>query len=461
MTTGDKVACASSADEACPTAGTRNDAADHVDAGAGRVNRLADDLAALEGQGRALLSIEGLWCPSCAAATERLLRDTPGVHDARVSFIGSAALLRWDPDRTTLAALAAAVRRLGYRLAPPDNRRTTAERLDGEIRALSVRLTVAAFFGVWTMLFSLLIYLGVGEHSGGAVGWWLALASVSFALPAILFAGRPILVAGWRTLRTGVPGMDTLVGLGVLAAAGLSTWQLVRGVEHVYADTAVMLVVLLTVGRLLEARALRRAAATIDALHARLPEVATRLDADGATETVAAESVRIGERIRVAAGERVPLDGRLSRGETRIDRAVMTGESRPAAARVGDTVLAGSVNLERGIVIEVTAVIGEREIDRIGEQVMETVRARPGTQRLADRVARWIAPIAIGLAALTVLIGQLAGLPIEDTLLRATSVLVVACPCAVSIAVPIAYVSLAGRAADQGVLFRDAGTLER
>ncbi|RRQ23955.1 cation-translocating P-type ATPase [Guyparkeria sp. SCN-R1] len=431
-----------------------------ADASATPDDRLAG-LDSLEGRGRALVTIEGLWCPSCAAATERVLRDSPGVLDAQVSFIGSAALLRWDPGRTSLATLAAAVRRLGYRLAPPDRHRTTAERLDGEIRALGVRLTLAAFFGVWTMLFSLLLYLGVAEQSGGSVGWWLALASVSFALPALALAGRPILLAGWRTLRTGVPGMDTLVSLGVLAALGLSAWQLSRGVEHVYADTAVMLVVLLTVGRLLEARALRRAAVTIDALHARLPEVAIRLHRDGSAETVAAESVAVGERIRVPAGERIPLDGILRRGEGRVDRAVLTGESRPAEVRAGDAVSAGCVNLERGLVVEVTARVGEREIDRIGERVIETVRARPGTQRLADRVARWLAPGAIGLATLTGMAGLLLGLPLEETLLRATSVLVVACPCAISIAVPIAYVTQAGRAADAGVLFRDAAALER
>jgi len=419
------------------------------------------DLAGLEARGRALVTIEGLWCPSCAAATEQLLRDTPGVEAAQVSFLGSAALLRWDPERTSLTRLAEKVRALGYRLAPPQSARSTAARLDGEIRSLGVRLTIATFFGVWTMLFSLLLYLGVGEQSGPTVTWWLALSSSMFALPVVALAGRPILLAGWRTLRTGIPGMDTLVSLGVLAATGLSAWQLARGSGDVYADTAVMLIVLLTVGRLLETRALRRAAVTIDALHARLPETAERLDAEGRGDIVAAEQVDIGDTIRVAAGQRVPLDGTVDQGVSRIDRAVMTGESRPASVGGGDTILAGSVNLDHALTLRVVARLGEREIDRIGERVIETVRSRPGTQRLADRVARWIAPAAITLASLALLTGRLMGLPLEETLLRATSVLVVACPCAVSIAIPIGYVSIAGRAADEGVLFRDAATLER
>ncbi|MCL7743750.1 cation-translocating P-type ATPase [Guyparkeria hydrothermalis] len=407
------------------------------------------------------MTIEGLWCPSCAAATERLLRDTPGVQEAQVSFLGSAAMLRWDPERISLAQIAEKVRRLGYRLAPPRSERTTRSRLDEQVRALGIRLTVAGFFGVWTMLFSLLLYLGVGQASGETTGWWLALASASFALPVLGIAGLPVFVAGWRTLRTGIPGMDTLVTLGVLAAAGLSIWQLGQGSHHVYTDTAVMLVVLLTLGRLLETLALRRAATTIDALHARMPERAERLTAEGAIETVPAETIAIGEHMRVPAGQRIPLDGVIEDGETRLDRSVMTGESRPATAHPGDKVLAGSVNLESAITIRVEATVGERSIDRIGERVIEAVRSRPGTQRIADRFARWIAPTAIGLATLSALAAWLLGLSPEESLLRATSVLVIACPCALSIAVPIAYVSLAGRAANEGILFRDAAALEQ
>lgn len=420
-----------------------------------------DDVRTLERHGRALVTIEGLWCPSCAAATERLLRDTRGVKTAQVSFVGSAALLHWDPAQTSLEQLARKVHRLGYRLGPPRSSRTSSSRLDNEIRALGIRLTLAVFFGAWTMLLSLLLYLDVGQRSGETVAWWLALASSLFALPVLILAGRPIFLAGWRTLRTGIPGMDTLVSLGVLAATGLSVWQLAQGSDQVFADTAVMLITLLTVGRLLETRALRRAAATIDALHARLPEVADRIDADGQTETVPAEMIAHGDLIRVQAGQRVPLDGVIHAGETSLDRAVLTGESQPIPIRPGERVLAGSVNLDRAVTMRVDGPVGEREIDRIGERVLETVRSRPGTQQLADRVARWIAPTAIALASLTIVLGWHLGLPLDDTLLRATSVLVVACPCAVSIAVPIAYVSIAGRAADEGVLFRDAAVLER
>ncbi|MFI9655070.1 cation-translocating P-type ATPase [Guyparkeria sp. GHLCS8-2] len=414
-----------------------------------------------ESSGRALVTIEGLWCPSCAAATEQLLRDTPGVHEASVSFLGSAALLRWDPDRITLSQIADKVRRLGYQVTPRRSDRTTRSRLDERVRTLGIRLTLAAFFGVWTMLFSLLIYLGVAEGHGETTGWWLALTSSAFALPVLAVAGVPVFVAGWRTLRTGVPGMDTLVTLGVAAAVVLSAWHLAQGGDQVYSDTAVMLIVLITVGRLLEALALRRAAMTIDALHARMPELAERLVADGTTETVAAEAVSVGDRIRVPAGQRLPLDGIVEDGITQLDRSVMTGESCPVTVHPGDQVAAGNINLDRVITVRVGAAVGERAIDRIGERVIETVRSRPSTQRLADRFAGWIAPTAIGLASLTAFSAWLLGLSPEDALLRATSVLVVACPCALSIAVPIAYVSLAGRAADEGILFRDAAALEQ
>lgn len=414
----------------------------------------------LEGSGQALLSIDGLWCPSCAAATERVIQRTPGVIEAGVSFATSTAVVRWDPQRLRLRELARRVARLGYRLGPPLDAAETLARIDRHVKRLGIRLAIVAFFGMWTMLLSLVLYIDSGGVAATSSGWWIAGAAGLLGAPALLFVGLPVLLAGWRTLRTGVPGMDTLISIGVLAALGLSIWQLSQGNSNVYFDTAVMLVGLLTLGRFIETRTLRHAAKAIDALQDTLPETAWRLGEGGRPVKVAAEDIVIGEHIRVAAGQRVPLDGVVLEGESHLDRSVLSGESLPCSATSGDYVEAGCVNLTSALTLVVDKPVGQRRIDRIGARIAEAAGAKGDTQRLADRVARYVVPVALGLALLTLLVSLAVGLSLQETLLRAVSVLVIACPCAVGIAVPVAYVAAASQAARHGILFRHPASLE-
>lgn len=420
----------------------------------------AEALDALEDDGQALLSIDGLWCPSCAAATEQVIQRTPGVTQAGVSFATSTAVVHWDPRQLRLRELARRVARLGYRLGPPLSAAETLARIDRHVERLGIRLAIAAFFGMWTLVLSLVLYIDSGGVAASTTGWWIACVAGALAVPVLLFVGLPILLAGWRTLRTGVPGMDTLIGLGVTAALGLSVWQLSQGSSHVYFDTATMLVGLLTLGRFIETRTLRHATQAIDALKDTLPETAQRLNAAGQPVSVAAETVASGERIRVAAGQRVPLDGIVLEGASRLDRSVLTGESLPAPVARGDYVEAGCVNLASALTLVVDKPVGGRRIDRIGARIAEAAGAKGDTQRLADRVARFIVPVALGLAALTLLGSLAVGFPLEEALLRAVSVLVIACPCAVGIAVPVAYVAAASQAARRGILFRHPAALE-
>ncbi|SFU70427.1 heavy metal translocating P-type ATPase [Halomonas korlensis] len=417
-------------------------------------------LAALQETGRALLSIDGLWCPSCAAATERVIRAAPGVFEASVSFATSAVLLRWDASAADLSDIARRVAKLGYRIGPPVGTDETVARIDREVGRLSIRLAVAVLFGMWTMLLSLLLYLGNDAVVGTETGWWIALAASVVSIPVVIFAGWPIFLAGWRTLRTGVPGMDALVSLGVLASLGLSYWQLTQGRIDVYFDTAVMLIGLLTVGRLIEVRTLRHAARAIGALQDVLPETAVRISADGKANTVPAKDVSVGECIQIQAGQRIPLDGEVVSGGSQLDRSVLTGESLPNWVSVASPVEAGCINLTSALVVKVTRGVGEREIDRIGARVAEAAGAKGGTQRLADNVARFIVPAALVLALVALLFGLLTGESFQDALLRGVSVLVIACPCAVGIAVPVAYVAAASQAARQGILFRHPAALE-
>ncbi|MBO1530255.1 cation-translocating P-type ATPase [Psychrobacter sp. F1192] len=411
------------------------------------------DPATLDGLDRGIIGIDGLWCPSCAAAAGRAMTKVPGVTSAEVSYAGASVALAWEQG-TDLGAVARKVSAMGYRLTAPDMGDDMEARIVAEMRRVSIRLVVAIVFGMWTMVLSILLYINPDNIATGEIGRALAMAAGATALPVVIWAGAPILLAGWRTARVGVPGMDSLVGLGVLGAMVASIWSLVAGHSEIWFDTAVMLVILLTLARLVEMSTLRQSSRAIAALRTALPETARRIDTHGVAHEVLASEIQAGEHIRVAAGERVPLDGQLINNDSSFDTSIMTGESVPRTIVKGDFVEAGFINLSRMIEISVSAEIGKRRIDVMGVDIANALHARPEIHRLADKLARVIVPLAITLATLTLVVGLLMGLSGEDASLRALSVLIIACPCAVAIAAPVSHLAATGAAAASGIHFR-------
>jgi heavy metal translocating P-type ATPase len=417
------------------------------------------DSESLRRAGRMVVSIEGMWCGSCALAVERTIAKVPGVTWASTSFAGGSALVRWDPSRFDLDQLFARVEQLGYRIVPLVEAGEMDQRIDAEARAVLLRLAVAVFFGMWSMLGSLALYLD-GELAASTQGWWVALASSCAALPVVSFSAWAFLRAGWRTLRAGVPGMDALVSLGVLTATSLSIWRLAQGSSEVYVDTATMLVGFMLCGRLIELHARRRNSAAVNALRQAVPETARRLGADGSATDVPVAQVLPGDRVLVHAGERIAVDGVVTDGESEVDRAVVNGESAPAAVRRGDQVEAGSINLSCALTVQVERAYGQRFLDRIGVRMFELFGAKSAVALQAERFARWLLPLAVGLASLSfVIVWHQSGDGVAAAL-RALSVLVAACPCAVGLALPLAYAAAVTSAAPHGILFRDPASME-
>lgn len=409
-----------------------------------------------ERQGEALYSVQGLWCTSCALAVEAQLARMPGVSAASVHYPSATLLVQGQPPALEEARLAAAVSRLGYRLGPPEAIGDAEARLDAESRYLTLRLLMAVAFGMWTMLASLLIY--AGAMPSAELDVIMAWVSGAFALPVVTYVALPFYRAGWRTTRAWRPGMDALVALGALTAVGVSLWLLMLGSPEVYFDTAVMLVTLLLVGRLVETLCRHRGLRALQALH-RPPAQVQRWVAD-AWHSCALEAVAVGDRLRVEPGETLPLDGVLRDGEALLDLSPLTGESAPRRCLPGDAVAAGCRNLGAALVFEVTAPAGECRLDRLREQMWWQQARKGELQRLADRFAGWLSPLAVVLALLTLVATWLAGVPTEEAWVRALSVLVVACPCAVGLAIPLAGLAGSGQALERGVVIRDPGAFE-
>jgi Cu2+-exporting ATPase/Cu+-exporting ATPase len=410
----------------------------------------------LRNEDEQLYTLHGMWCTSCALAVEGSLKRLAGVREVSVHYPSATLCISGTSASVQYSLLASKVKRLGYRLTALEPVVDAHARLEEESRYLTLRLMVGSLFGMWTMLASILVYAGAlpSEEIEQIVAW----VSGAFSLPVVLFAGVPFYRAGWRTLLAKRPGMDVLVSLGVFGAVFVSIALLWRGSAEVYFDTAVMLIVLLLVGRLVETLCRHRGLKALDALA--LPDVNIRVWQDDVWLSLPVGEVTTGMRVELQPGELVALDGTLE-AQGWIDTASLTGESLPRHFNAGQVVYAGCRYLgATPLVMQVNAGVGKRRLDRLCDEMRRYQAKKGELQKLADRFAAWLSPAALMLALLTLPAVLLFGLGWEVAVVRALSVLVVACPCAVGLAVPLATLAGSGQAMQQGIALRDPATLE-
>ncbi|MBP5980386.1 MAG: cation-translocating P-type ATPase [Halomonas sp.] len=408
------------------------------------------------GVNEALYTLNGMWCTSCALAVEGVLSHRKGVENISVHYPTATLWIKGGSEAIALDALAPKVKRLGYHLTELEPNADAHARLEQESRYLSLRLLVGSVFGMWTMLASILIYAGALPNP--TIEWVVAWVSGAFSIPVVTFAGWPFYRAGLRTLRAKRPGMDVLVTLGVLAAVVVSIGLLWRGSAEVYFDTAVMLIVLLLGGRLVETLCRHRGLKALDALPQPNNEAAVwQCDQ---WRVVPLAEIEPGVRIKLAPQTLIALDGILESAAW-VDTASLTGESVPRHFSRGELVYAGCRLLGSDeVVITVTQALGQRRLDRLREQMRHYQAQKGELQKLADRFAAWLSPVALLLGVAAFPAGLLLGLGIEEAAVRALSVLVVACPCAVGLAVPLASLAGSGQLIQQGIALRDPAALE-
>ena len=400
-------------------------------------------------------NINGLWCSSCAWLVEERLRRMPGIAQARVSFLEQKARITYDGSRIEPAAIRRKIRSLGYRAGPD------VEPEDGE--AFSTRLLVGGLLAMHIMTTSLIIYvrdwMGLSSPDSAWLEHIFYLMQFVVSLPLAAILGLPILRAGLNGLLHGLPNVQTLVSIGGLAALGLSVRNLFAGTGHVYFDTAAMLFFLLTVGRWLEMQAHDSGRTSFVSLLAALPDQILLITADG-EKIVPLSEIRPGMRIRLAPGERIPVDGRIAAGTGEVDERMLTGEPAPVLRRAGEDVFAGTINIDGRLDVIVVHIDASTRAGRIQSLLEEWVWQRSPAEKLADRVAARMVFAAIGVAALT-FSGYFLAAGLETALLNSLSVLLIACPCALGIATPLTLRQAFNRAAANGVLLRRAGLLEK
>lgn len=405
------------------------------------------------------LMLERITCAACVWLIEQRIGRMPGVLGIEINYTSHRARVRWDGRRTRLAAILEAVNTLGYRAHPYDSARAEQARHNERDRALR-RLFVAGFGMMQVMMYLVPVYLTRGEMTPD-IEQLMRIASLILTLPVVLYSAVPFFAGAWRGVRSRQPGMDVPVAIGIGAAFTASVAATLSGGGQVYFDSITMFVFLLLGARYFEMTARARAARTQEQLARQAPAVAERfvdwprLDL---AETVAAGRLRAGDYLRVRSGAAVPADGVVVEGASEVDERLLTGESRPQARRAGDCLTGGSLNVGNPLVMRVARVGADTMLAGILRLLERAGAEKPRLARSADRVAGHFVTALLVVAAVTAAVWY--QLDATRALWVTVAVLVVSCPCALSLATPTALAVATGALHGHGVLVTRGDALE-
>jgi Cu+-exporting ATPase len=386
------------------------------------------------------LPIGGMTCAACARTVERQLAGSPGVEKASVNFATKVASVSFNPAQTRVEDLVAAVEEVGYQVPRESQEKAQA----AEARELRKRLILGAVFAVPVFI------LGMLER--------VPVVQFVLTLPVLFYAGRGFFVDAWVALKHGSANMNTLIALGTGAAFLYSVWVVATGGSGVYFEAAAVIVVLILLGRTLEARAQGRASDAIRRLMELQPSTA-QVIRDGGELEVPLRDVRVGDLVIVRPGARVPVDGVVRDGASEIDESMLTGESLPVAKAVGAQVFAGTTNGTGAFRFEAGKVGRNTALAQIIDLVKRAQGSRAPVARLADVVSGYFTVAVLGIAVVTFAV-WLFYAPVGIAVVNAVAVLIIACPCAMGLATPTAIMAGTGRGAERGILIKGGGPLE-
>jgi Cu2+-exporting ATPase len=395
------------------------------------------------------LILEGITCAACIWLNERYLSSLSGVADVQINYASHRARIKWDDSQIRLSDIIEAVSRIGY-LAHPYDPQRQQEVVERERKDLLRRIGIAGVLGMQVMILAVALYTG---------GWWgmeedfqlfFRWASLLFTAPVLLYSASPFFRNAWSDLKRKTVGMDVPVSLAIGLVFISSSWATITKQGEVYFDSVVMFTFFLLIARYFELIARRHTSEATDAMVRLQPTVATRLSADNEESTVAVADLVIGDELLVRPGENIPADGIVLEGQTSVDESLLTGESLPVDKFPDSEVIGGSINIASPIRMRVVRVGKGAVLSTILDMLDQAGVEKPAISRFADRVASRFVVIILLLAAAVAGYWWLQGDP--DWLAITVSVLVVTCPCALSLATPVAMSAATGRLTQLGLL---------
>ena len=404
----------------------------------------------------AVFHIGGMWCASCGWLIEHSLTRLRGIAAAEVMFTSDLLKVRYCPRYVPRERIVERVASLGYRAEEYTGSSAPA---DAERKDLLLRTGIAAFLSMNVMTFSLVVYAGYFEPITASYSRYIPFLLMGLATPSVFYCAAPVLRIAWAGARAGHLRMESLLAMGILMAYEYSAVETFRGGHRVYFDTVCAIVTLVLTGKVIERGAKARAMRALTLLHRLMPSKA-RIVQDGRERFVSVEALQPGAVFRVKSGERVAADGIVVEGRSHADESVLTGESAPVAKTVGDSVVSGSINTGGVLEIRVTRAGADSTLERIVRTVEQAAASRTKMERSVDRVARLFIPAVLALAVITFAAWQAhTGKP-GTALMHAIAVLVIACPCALGIATPLALTASVAAAGRRGILVSDTRVLE-
>ncbi|QLG87851.1 heavy metal translocating P-type ATPase [Chitinibacter bivalviorum] len=405
----------------------------------------------------AALILEGISCAACIWLNEQHLSKLPGVLSVSINYSTHRARVRWDDQQVKLSSILQHIAAIGYRAHPYDHERNEAQ-WEKQRKSALLRLWVAGLSMMQVMMFVIPIYMApTGEIEDN----WLTMmhwGSALLTLPVVLYSCWPFYVNSWRELRHGRAGMDLPVSIGVVAAFIASLYSLITAHGEIYFDSVSMFVFLLLGGRYLELQARRRAGAAAEMLVKLVPAFAHRLSHDHSLHETPVHRLKAGDLIVSKAGETIPVDGVVLDGRSEVNEAMLSGESRPIIKESGSSVVAGSLNLISALTIEVKSTGNNTRLGSMVRLLDQSLQEKPYLAQLADRVAGWFI-FALLLIASACFLYWYRHDPIH-ALPHTVAVLVISCPCALSLATPAALTAATGHLAQIGLLLTRGNSLE-
>ncbi|NTJ42499.1 cadmium-translocating P-type ATPase [Agrobacterium larrymoorei] len=404
------------------------------------------------------LSVPGVYCGTCITTVETVLKALPVVERARVNLSSKRVSVIWkeilDGDRTNPGVIAEALASKGYEVHLFGNGEEASDELRNQlIRAVGL----TGFASMNVMLLSISVWSGADAATRDMFHWLSAL----IATPALIYGGRFFYKSAYTALRHGRTNMDVPIAIAITLTYVVSIWETMHSATHVWFDGTVSLLFFLLIGRTLDHVMRDKARSAIAGLARLSPRGATVLLADGTRDYLPVNEIEPGNSIAVAAGERVPVDGEVVSGSSDLDVSIANGESAPRVVRVGDAVQAGTLNLTGPIIIKATAIAKDSFLAEIIGLMEAAEGGRARYRRLADRAAQYYAPVVHLLALIAFVAWGVFGGDWKQALLVAIAVLIITCPCALGLAVPVVQVVAAGRMFKNGIMVKDGSAMER